>query len=78
VTDRDRETRSIENRSIEIRRFRYRYEAEMAAGQLADAGIPAVVMGDDAGGMYPGIMPVALRVGDADAERAREVLGSSG
>ncbi len=60
--------------TVEIARFRYRYEAEMAAGRLADAGIPAVVVGDDAGGMYPGIMSVALRVAREDEERAREAL----
>ena len=46
----------------------------MAAGRLADAGIPAVVVGDDAGGMYPGIMPVAIRVAREDEARAREAL----
>lgn len=60
--------------TIEIARFRFRYEAEMAAGMLEDAGIPAVVVGDDVGGMYPGVMSVGLRVARADAERAKETL----
>lgn len=60
--------------SVEIARYTHRHEAEMAAGRLVDAGIPAVVVGDDAGGMYPGIMPVAVRVAPEDEERAREAL----
>jgi hypothetical protein len=48
----------------------------MAAGTLADAGIPAVVVGDDVGGMYPGIMFVAVRVAAEDVENARAVLGA--
>ena len=60
--------------TIEVARFRYRHEAEMAAGRLADAGIPAVVVGDDVGGMYPGIMSVGLRVAREDEERARAAL----
>ena len=67
MKDRDVET-------IEVARFRYRHEAEMAAGLLADAGVPAVVVGDDAGGMYTGIMTVALRVAREDEARAREAL----
>ena len=72
MSDRDRASDTVE-----IARFRFRYEAEMAAGTLADAGIPAVVVGDDVGGMYPGIMSVALRVGRGDAGRAREALASA-
>ena len=60
--------------TVEVARFRFRHEAEMAAGRLADAGIPAVVVGDDAGGMYPGIMSVGIRVARGDEARAREVL----
>ena len=60
--------------TIEVARFRHRHEAEMAAGRLADAGIPAVVVGDDVGGMYPGIMSVGLRVACKDEERARAAL----
>ena len=71
MSDRDRASDTVE-----IARFRFRYEAEMAAGTLADAGIPAVVVGDDVGGMYPGIMSVALRVGGEDADRAREALAA--
>ena len=59
---------------VEVARFRFRHEAEMAAGRLADARIPAIVVGDDAGGMYPGIMSIGIRVARADEARAREVL----
>lgn len=61
--------------TVEVARFRYRYEAEMAAGRLLDASIPAVVVGDDVGGMYPGIMGVVVvRVAREDEDRARELL----
>lgn len=64
--------RSLE--TVEVARFRFRYEAEMAAGRLEDAGIPAFVFGDDIGGMYPGVASVGVRVTAEDVERAREVL----
>lgn len=63
--------------SVEIARYRYRYEAEMTAGRLADAGIPAFVFGDDIGGMYPGVASVGVRVAAEDVERARSVLTDS-
>ena len=63
--------------SLEIARFRFRHEAEMAAGRLVDAGIPAVVVGDDIGGMYPGVMFVSVRIAREDEDRAREVLSDT-
>lgn len=63
--------------TIEIARFRYRHEAEMAAGLLADAGVPAVVVGDDIGGMYPGIRAIRLHVARENEARAREALKES-
>ena len=46
----------------------------LAAGLLADAGVPAVVVGDDAGGMYPSLVGVRSRVAREDEARAREAL----
>jgi len=63
--------------SVEIARYRFRHEAEMAAGRLVDAGIPAVVAGDDIGGMYPGIMSIGVRVARENEERARELLSDT-
>lgn len=60
---------------VEVARFGYRHEAEMALGILEDEGIPGVVLADDVGGQYPGVIGAArLVVPDAFAERAREVL----
>jgi hypothetical protein len=60
---------------VEVARFTYRHVAEMALGILQDEGIPGVVVGDDGGGMYPGILQsVRLVVPEAHAERARRVL----
>jgi len=63
--------------SVEIARYRFRHEAEMAAWRLVDAGIPAVVAGDDIGGMYPGIMSIGVRVARENEERARELLSDT-
>lgn len=60
---------------VEVARFTYRHMAEMALGILEDEGIPGVVVGDDGGGMYPGIIgSVRLVVPAAHAERARRVV----
>ena len=60
---------------VEVARFHYRHVAEMALGILEDEGIPGVVVGDDGGGMYPGILgSVRLVVPEAHADRARRVL----
>ncbi|MHB1381624.1 MAG: putative signal transducing protein [Thermoleophilia bacterium] len=53
-------------------------EANMSKSILAAEGIEAVVMGDDAGGMYPQLhLPLGLQlvVRRHDFERAREILG---
>jgi hypothetical protein len=59
---------------VEVARFSYRYQAEMALGILEDEGIPGVVVGDDVGGQYPGVGSVRLVVPEPHAERARRVL----
>ena len=62
---------------VEIGRYRWRHEAEMARGLLADADIPSTVVADDIGGAYAGIAPARLLVAPEDAERAREALESA-
>lgn len=60
---------------VEVARFAYRHLAEMALGILEDEGIPGVVVADDVGGQYPGLMGSARLVVPEDlAERARQVL----
>lgn len=51
-------------------------DAELAKGILADAGIDAVVFGEDLITMLPHInaIRVELRVFESDAEKARQVL----
>lgn len=61
---------------MEVGRYRWRHEAEMARGVLEDAGIPATVVADDAGGAYAGIAPARLLVSREAASRAREILRS--
>ena len=63
---------------VVIKTFDNGVEADMAQQMLADAGVRAFVLKDDAGGMEPHLQltgGVRLVVGSADAERAREVLG---
>lgn len=59
---------------VEVARYRWRHEAEIAVGLLEDAGIPSVVVADDAGGAYAGIAPARLVVAPEHAERARRIL----
>lgn len=66
-----------DDRAVVVARYGRRYEAEFARGFLEDAGIPAVVAADDAGGADLGLSmarSVPLLVRAEDAERAREVL----
>ena len=67
-----------EAREVIVARFRYRHEAELAAGFLIDAGIPYRLQIDDAGGVDFGATftrPPILWVREEDAAEAREVLG---
>lgn len=59
---------------VEVARYRWRHEAEMALGILEDEGIPGAVLADDVGGVYPGIAGARLIVPSEHAERARVVL----
>ena len=63
-----------ESAPVEVARFRWRHEAEMALGILEDEGIPGVVLADDAGGQYAGIGVARVVVPAEHADRARAVL----
>lgn len=62
-----------------VGRFLSRAEAEIARGVLETNGVPAVVIGDDAGGVHPDISygygGVALGVHPDDVEEAEALLG---
>ncbi len=62
---------------VVLARFRYRHEAELAAGFLLDAGIPYRLQIDDAGGVDFGTTfsrPPVLWVRASDEAEARELL----
>jgi hypothetical protein len=59
---------------VEVARYRWRYEAEMALGILEDEGIPGAVLADDVGRAYAGMGEARVVVPPAHAERARAVL----
>ncbi|HJR53310.1 MAG TPA: DUF2007 domain-containing protein [Gemmatimonadota bacterium] len=59
---------------VEVARYRWRYEAEMALGILEDEGIPGAVLADDMGGTYVGIGEARIVVPAMHADRARAVL----
>ena len=64
-----------------IATFTYRHDAEYAAGFLADAEIPSMLLADDAGGLHPGVgfsRPARLIVRAEDVDEAREVLRDAG
>ena len=66
---------------IELARYSYRHEAEIAAGFLQDAGIQAIVQVDDAGGYDFGLAfarPARLLVPREEVEEAKEVLAGTG
>jgi hypothetical protein len=66
------------NKTILIKTFNNKAEAEIARGLLKTAGIESFVSKDDAGGIYPGLQAtgtgVRLRVRQRDAGRAMEIL----
>lgn len=62
---------------VTIATFRYRHEAEFARATLEAAGVPSVLLADDAGGTYAGLSLTSqprLIVSAEDEEAAREVL----
>ena len=63
-----------------IATFRYRHEAETAAGFLENRQIVAAIFADDAGGSYPAMNSAGARlvVSEADTDRAREILVDAG
>jgi hypothetical protein len=63
--------------AVVIEKFTSRIEAEMAAGLLESEGIEALVLADDAGGLYPMLQflrGVRLLVAPEDEAQAREIL----
>ena len=67
--------------NVVVAMFTLRHEGEVAQGFLMNAGIPAALFADDAGGMEPNlafVRPARLVVRAEDAERARELLSGSG
>jgi hypothetical protein len=65
--------------SVRVGRFLSRAEAEVARGLLVTNGVPAVVLGDDGGGVHPDISygygGVALGVHPDDVDEAENLLG---
>ena len=62
---------------VRVAEYRYRHEAELAAGFLSDAGIPFRLQADDAGGADLGLSvlrPAILWVRAVDAEAARDLV----
>jgi|GEM_PF-651799 len=66
---------------VEVARFHYRHEAEIARGFLEHAGIPSLLNIDDAGGAEVGLsfgIPARLRVRREHLAEAIEVLTDAG
>ena len=60
-----------------IAEFENEFEAEIVSGHLKSAGIDAIVLKDDAGGMFPslqGTEGVHLLVPQEQKENARRIL----
>lgn len=66
---------------VVIKTYRTPFEADVARAKLEAAGIGAIVLHDDAGGMLPSLSlgsSVRLLVNEADAARTMEILESAG
>ncbi|HSJ35419.1 MAG TPA: DUF2007 domain-containing protein [Acidimicrobiia bacterium] len=61
-----------------VARASTRPEAELIRARLESEGIAAAVLGDDAGGLYPNLSSMGVRVvvGSGDMARATEVLAT--
>jgi hypothetical protein len=61
---------------VPIAEFDGEFDAELAKNALADAGIESVIYGEDLMPVLPNIeaFRVELRVFEADAERAKQIL----
>jgi hypothetical protein len=70
---------ATESDLVVVETFNSRPEADMAKSALEAAEIQAMVLGDDAGGLQPGLWEgrVAVVVSRADEAAARNVLGST-
>jgi hypothetical protein len=71
----------MRNDLVVVRTFSSELEAEMARVHLEAAGIQALVLKDDAGGMEPPLQltrGVRLLVHAGDRERARDLLAEGG
>jgi hypothetical protein len=71
----------VSDDTVVVAEFTYRHQGEVAQGFLQNAGIPAALFGDDAGGMEPQLMfvrPARLVVPAPFEARAREVLETAG
>ena len=66
--------------AVVVQSFNTRLEAEVAKGLLDANNIQAIVIADDAGGMYPSLAGAAegvlLLVDKKDAENAKKLLKS--
>jgi len=65
---------------VVVETFTSRPEADVAKSALDAANIEAMVLGDDAGGVQPGLWEgrgVAVVVNRADELAAREILGNT-
>ncbi len=67
--------------TVVVATFRYRLEAEFTLETLRAAGIDAMLLADDAGGMYAGLSlsgQARILVHSSEAERARALLEDAG
>ena len=63
---------------VSVARFTDPTEAQFALGAVEAAGIDAVLQGEEANNLYPGMLTTELLVSSADEAAARELLASDG
>lgn len=67
----------MNDKLVEIGQFRDYIEAELARQRLEDAGIKAVIAGQNAANIYAGVPAIegpSLQVLESQAEKARQIL----
>lgn len=67
----------MEENKVVVGKYKNEIDAEIAKGHLESSGIPAFIIKDDGGGMFPSLQSaegVQLLVAETQKEKARNIL----
>ncbi len=69
----------MEENQVVVGEYENEIDAEIAKGHLEASGIPASIIKDDGGGMFPSLQNtegVQLLVAETQREKAKKILGA--